>query len=121
MLDALPNIEHCPEQIAYANLNIIGGGATSSKNYWDILNNPEKIQQEINRIFSCVSKEKTQYIITCKEIFEALSGLNTIRENTGFQYTNNKITRSGKMDGIMLIEMLKHPCISPAVVGAVLQ
>ena len=119
MLGALPNIEHCPEQIAYANLNIRGGGATSSKNYWDILNNPEKRQQEMNRIFSCVSKEKTRYIITCKEIFEALSDFETIRENAGFQYTNNSITRSGKMDGIILIEMLKHPCISPAVVGAI--
>lgn len=121
MLNALPNIEHHPEQIAFANLNIKGGGSTSSKNYWEILNNPEKRQIELDRIFSCVSKEKTQYIITCKEIFEAMSDLKTIKEKNGFQYTNNNISRTGKMDRIVLIEMLKHPCISPAVKGAILQ
>ena len=118
MLDALPDINHRPEQIAYANLNTKGGGAVSSKGYREILNNPVKRQQELDRIFSCVSKKETKYIITCKDIFNALSDPKKIKKDNGFQYTNNLVSRSGEIDGIITIEMLKHPCISPAVVGA---
>ena len=114
MLNALPIADKNLEHVAYANLHIYGGGKANSKEYQEILNDKDKRTKEMKRIYQCIPQDKIQYIITCRDIFDRLSDQDTIKCGTGFTY-EKCVSRTGKTDGIVLIEMIKHPCISPKI------
>ena len=118
MLDSISNSKCDLRSIAYANINTSGGGASCSPEGKSIIHDPIELRATLNRIFSYIPEDRTVCIITCRDIFIQLVSKDSIRDNTGFIYSNNTVSRTGKYNEITLIEMIKHPCISPRICGS---
>jgi len=115
ILEQLPVEDKNLESIAYANINPDGGASSMSPEYRKIVASEELFKARMDKIFSRIPKEDTKYIITCREAFEALSP-SDIQEDKGLKYRNGTTGRAGKVAGhIICLEMIKHPCISPAL------